>query len=163
MNPTVWPWRGHIVLDHDRFAFGGADNCCIDISEFVLPFGKITLRSVVQDGGIGQAKLIGRDRNQILHPIAPVNIQDLGNRPQPMCRIGVAGMGCVVFQTPHVMITGRVIHTVAPQIVVVCPFGVDHLSEQPLLSHVEGRHLEKVIATIFEHHAVATGLFSRID
>ena len=77
MNPTVWPWRGHIVLNHDRFAFGSADNRCIDIPEFVLPFGKITLWSVVQDGGIGQAKLIGRDRNQILHPIAPVNIQDL--------------------------------------------------------------------------------------
>ena len=69
----------------------------------------------------------------------------------------------IVFQPPHIVISGFVVEVQRAQVVDISSLYVHHLAEKPLLRHIQRSHLEKVVAAVFQHHAVAARLLGRID
>ena len=134
-------------------------------------------------GGIARhAELASRKRHQPSHPVAAVDVQRLADGPQSVCGIGVARVFTAVLPAPVVPVARRTfaspgfpdsrnitavlpaaVETEFAQIVDISPFGMNDLPEKPLLRHIEGRQFEEIVATVFEHHAMAAGLLCRID
>ena len=92
-----------------------------------------------------------------------MDVHDLGDRAEAVRRIGIAVVGGVVFETPHVVVAGRIVHAQPAQVVVVGSLGVYDLAEKSLLGHVQRSQLEEVVAAVFEHHEVLAGFFRGID
>ena len=98
---------------------------------------------------------VGVHCNQSLHPVAPVNVQSPACRTHSVGGIDVSAMLLVVFVSPVVL----VLVPERIEVMYVCSFGVDDLTEEALLGHVERGEFEEVIYAVLEHHAVAHGPF----
>ena len=94
-----------------------------------------------------------------LHAVATVDVESLAERSEAVGGVDVTGMALVELQTPVlvVFVPERF------QIVDIGTFAVDEFAKEALLGHVEGGQLEEVVTAVFEHHAVALGLFGHVD
>jgi hypothetical protein len=82
-----------------------------------------------------------------------------------MSRIRVTGVLRIIFKSPVSLISVVVliIEVHAAQVMDVCSFDMHHVSEEPVLGHVKGGHLEEVVTAVLQHHAVLAGLFGSVD
>ena len=71
-----------------------------------------------------------------------------------MSRVNITLVSCVVSESPVAV----VLFPEWVEVVDVCTLYVDDLSEETLLSHIQGCHFEEVIYTVLKHHAVLAGL-----
>ena len=87
-----------------------------------------------------------------------MDVQHLGDRAEAVGGIVVPAMVDVVVDPP-----GLAVVPVIGKEVNISTFHVIDLAEQPLLGHVQGRHLEEIVAAVLQHHAVPTGALAGID
>ena len=88
-----------------------------------------------------------------------MDAQYLADRTNAMCGIHVAPVLLVVIQPPVVPI----FIPEGIQVMAVGPFDVDDLTEKTAPGHFERSHLEKVIDTVLEHHAMLSRLLGLVD
>ena len=101
--------------------------------------------------GVGaHAELVGRERDEPLHAVAAVDVEQLAQRTQAVRRIGIARMQRIVFEPPHVDVAVPAVELQFAQVVDIGPLDMDDLAEQPLARDVERRHLEEVVTAVLE-------------
>ena len=80
MEPVVGPRRGDVVLDEDALAPGRADQRRIHVAQRIGPLGLRRLRAVLRRGVGAHAELVGRERDEPLHAVAAVDVEQLAQR-----------------------------------------------------------------------------------
>ena len=92
------------MLDHDRLALVCPDQCGVHIAQCVVGLGIFGIFPELFSRSNRQSLLSRGNRNQVVHLVAPVDIQHLTNRAESVCGVGISRMDRVVLQSPHVVV-----------------------------------------------------------
>ena len=109
---------------------------------------------------------LGVHGHQRHHAVAPVEVQRLCHRTQPVGGIHVTAVLHVVAHPPAQLVILAVFPIIVPELVQVmdirplCPY---HLAEDTVLRHVQRVHLEPVVAAVLQHHAVLARAFAQVN
>lgn len=155
VHPAVRARRHHIVLDMNRFTVGSTDKGMgmVSVLEVFRTFPGSTLhvcRTVHR---------LGIHRNEGHHPVAPVDVEQLAGRAHAMCRVNVAAELFIEGHPPVVPI----IRPELFEVVDISTLYSEDFPEQTVLRHIQSRHLEEVVNTVFKLHAMFACSFGSID
>ena len=159
VDARIGSGRGHVVLEHHRFAFLGADDGGVHIAPET--FAHIFLIKIITGGfflgHFAHLKIVRRNGHQVVKTVTPVDVQTLRDWSQAVRRVEVA-VAQVFLEAPHVGIGGLVeVHL--QEVVDVGTFGVDKFAKHAIADHIQGQLLKKVVTTVLQHHTMALGLF----
>ena len=149
IHPVVGAGGHDIVLYEDSLAVMGTDQGRSQVTVFIF-HGTLTV-AFVSLGLAGEGP--GIHRHQFLHPVAPVDAEHLADGADAVGRIHVTVVIPVVGHTPVALI----IVPPGVEVVVIGALYVDHVPEEPLLSHIKAGQFEKVVAAVLQHYAMLAG------
>ena len=101
----------------------------------------------------------GIHRNEVVHFISPVDVEELTGRSHAVGGIYIPPVFFIEIQPPVALI-GRPEFF---QVVDIRTFDMEDITEQSMLGHIQGGKFEKVVYAVFQHHTVLAGLFGSID
>ena len=144
----------HAVLENNRAAIPGADQAGIHVP------GDVTLLAlgVFWGKGLVVAVLAERrqaaKRDQVIKGVTRADLEDLGDRPQPMSGVVVAVAGDVRLAAPEPF--GNILEEHLAQIVDVSALGMGDRA-RPGENHALDNRLPVIVTAVFEHDTVAAG------
>ena len=154
----------HVVLNLHNLAIGGAHqrSGVVAVAEFRAGLAGLLLHELATVHRLG---VHGYQRGKA---VATVNVHHLSHRTQTVSGVYVTAVFLIVLKTPGKLF--RVVLGVGPvgvpervEVVNVSTLGIQHLTQNALLSHVESVQLEPVVAAVLQNHAVLAGLFRKVN
>ena len=154
----------HVVLDLNHFTVLGTHQGggVVTIAELGAGFAGLLLHVFLT------VERAGIHSNEGLEAVTTVNVHHLSNRAEAVGGIHVATVLLVVLHAPAELlgVVSGVYPVLIPegvQVVDVGTLGVDNLTKDTLLSHVEGVELKPVVAAVLQNHAVLAVFLGEVD
>ena len=88
-----------------------------------------------------------------------MEIEDLSGGAHAVGRVDIATVLDIVVHAPVSLVVGPELL----QIVDIATLGIEDVTEETLILHIKGGHLEEVVDAILQHHAVLAGPLGGVD
>src|SRR5437867_860301 len=149
VDSTVGPRVVAVVREVDRLAFRRANERHVDVAqnELFAPTRIVVWKVLrrVQP----QAARVAAHGNEIIEPIAVIDVETLRDGSEPVCRIQVAVAPHRVGAAPEAFALGAELDPT--KVVQISALGVQHLAEQAATNQIEDEHLPAVVAAVLHH------------
>ena len=134
------------MVQLNNLAILGADKggCLVAILEVVELFAVCRLVN------IGTHNSLCIHRYQGLEAVATVNVQHQAQWTESVSRVGITSEFAKVVDAPS---TVGAAHRVV-EVVDIATLGVQNLTENVVLSHIQNREFEEIVDAVLEHHTV---------